>query len=478
MYCDNTGAIAIANESGITKGARHFRAKDVSEEHAVNFYSGGLPAEIEIGVRMFRPTTLADAYRLTNYQEATLEAIRKKNKVMYTLDHKCSGQLYSIVLLADEEMDSDEEYMEEESLMLKEVPKVSLNALNRDNSIQTMRITRKIGKHENYLRRDHMIIEFLLFQTPSLSISDLIGIHLCRRNAIEIMVKELLDSRVIKPSNSPFASPIVMVKKKDTTWRMCVDYRATIFSKLDLRSGYHQIRMHKEDIPTTAFKTHQGHYEFLVMPFGLTNAPSTLEALMNEVFQPLLRKFTLVLFDDILIYSKSLEDNEHHLSSVLATMRQHKLFAKKSKCVFGTSQVEYLGHVISAQGVAIDPTKIKAIVKKRVIAVIPWRSGWWTLRRGLSKVQAVDGTLKDREEFIQILKFHLLRAQNRMKQHADKDGKLAAQPLKTLDRKIVKKKNGVVVYGLVQWTNGNIKDATWEPMDKLSKDYPAFDLNS
>jgi hypothetical protein len=139
-------------------------------------------------------------------------------------------------------------------------------------------------------------------------------------------------------------------------------YGTKWFSKLDLRSGYHQIRMATHDTYKTAFRTHQGHYEFLVMPFGLCNAPSTFQSTMNLIFEPYLRRFVIVFFDDILVYSPTLDDHLQHLEMVFQCLLEHEFCLKESKCSIAQNSIEYLGHIVSAEGVGPDPAKISAMV--------------------------------------------------------------------------------------------------------------------
>ena len=138
-----------------------------------------------------------------------------------------------------------------------------------------------------------------------------------------------------------------------------------VFSKIDLRSGYHQLKIRSEDVPKIAFRTRYGHYEFLVMPFGLTNAPAAFMDLMNRIFQPYLDQFVIVFIDDILIYSSSKEDHEEHQRVILQILRENQLYAKFSKCQFWLDIVAFLGHVISIDGVSIDPQKIEAIMNRK-----------------------------------------------------------------------------------------------------------------
>ncbi|WVZ52398.1 hypothetical protein U9M48_003459 [Paspalum notatum var. saurae] len=187
---------------------------------------------------------------------------------------------------------------------------------------------------------------------------------------LKVQLQEQLDKGFIRPSSSPWGCPALFVEKKDQGGkRLCVDYRplnalagAKVFSKIDLRSGYYQIKIREEDIPKTAFSTRYGLYEYLVMSFGLTNAAAFFMYMMNSVFMNELDKFVAVFIDDILIYSKSKEEHKEHLRIVLARLREHKLYAKFSKCAFWLKEVSFLGHILSEKGVAVDPSKVKDVL--------------------------------------------------------------------------------------------------------------------
>jgi hypothetical protein len=208
------------------------------------------------------------------------------------------------------------------------------------------------------------------------------------KSEIDKQVQELLEAGIIQRSTSQFSSPAILVKKKDGTWRLCIDYRAlnsmTVvhkfpvpvidelldelsgacwFSRMDLRAGYHQIRLAPGEEFKTAFQTHAGHWEYTVMPFGLAGAPATFLGAMNDTLQPLLRKCVVVFFDDILVYSRSLPEHILHLNQVLQLLKKDDWKVKKSKCAFGQQQIAYLGHTINSTGVSSDPDRIIKVAK-------------------------------------------------------------------------------------------------------------------
>ncbi|GJU05754.1 putative reverse transcriptase domain-containing protein [Tanacetum coccineum] len=203
---------------------------------------------------------------------------------------------------------------------------------------------------------------------------------------LSTQLQELSNRGFIMSNSSPWGALVLFVKKKDGSFRMCIDYRklnkltvknryplpriddlfdqlrgSRVYSKIDLRFGYHQLRVCEEDISKTAFRTRYGHYEFQVMPFSLTNAPAVFMDLMNMVCKPYLDRFVIVFIDDILIYSKSRKEHEGHLKLILNLLKKEELYAKFSKCEFWLSKVQFLGHVIDSEGIHVDPAKIKAI---------------------------------------------------------------------------------------------------------------------
>jgi hypothetical protein len=204
---------------------------------------------------------------------------------------------------------------------------------------------------------------------------------------LNIQLQGLLDKDYIYPSTSPWGCSALFVEKKDRELHLCVDYRplnavtiknkyplpgidilfdrlpgAHVFSKIDLCSGYHQIKIRADDIPKTAFTTRYGLFEYLVMSFGLTNAPTHFMCLMNSVFMPELDKCLMVFINDILIYSRSMEEHEEHLRLVLQWLRERQLYAKFSKCKFLIKEVPFLGHVVSPEGIVVDPSMVKEVL--------------------------------------------------------------------------------------------------------------------
>lgn len=201
---------------------------------------------------------------------------------------------------------------------------------------------------------------------------------------LKLQLQELLDKGFVKLSMSPWGAPVLFVKKKDGIMRLCIDYRqlnkvtiknkyplpriddlfdqlqgATVFSKIDLRSGYHQLKVRAKDIPKTAYRTRYGHYKFLVMSFGLTNAPTAFMDLMNWVFKPFLDHFVIVFIDDILVYFKNRKEHEEHLWITLQILRDNKLYVKFSKCEFWLVHVSFLGHIIFKMVFLLTPRRLK-----------------------------------------------------------------------------------------------------------------------
>ncbi|GJX70436.1 putative reverse transcriptase domain-containing protein [Tanacetum coccineum] len=176
---------------------------------------------------------------------------------------------------------------------------------------------------------------------------------------LSTQLQELSDKGFIKPSSSPWGAPILLVKKKDDSFRMYIDYRELNKLTIDLRYGYHQLRVRDEDIPKTEFRTRYGHYEFQVMPFGLSNASAVFMDLMNRVCKPYLDKSLIMFIDEILIYSKTKEEHDAHLRLILELLKKEELYAKFSKCGFWLSKVQFLGHVINSEGIHVDLVKIE-----------------------------------------------------------------------------------------------------------------------
>ncbi|GKD06401.1 putative reverse transcriptase domain-containing protein [Tanacetum coccineum] len=267
---------------------------------------------------------------------------------------------------------------------LAKVYAVGRAGTNPDSNVVTAHVTTKEIEDNSEKKRleDVPIVR----NFPKVFPEDLSGLPPTRQVEFQINLIPGVAPGFIRPSSSPWGAPILFFKKNDGSFRMCIDYQelnkltvkncyplpriddlfdqlqgSSVYSMIDLRSVYHQLRVQEEDILKTAFRTRYGHYEFQVMSFGLTNAPVVFMDLMNHVRKPFLDKFVIVFIDDILIYSKKKKQHKEDLKEILELLKKEELYAKFSKCEFWIPKVQFIGHVIDSQGIHVDPAKIESI---------------------------------------------------------------------------------------------------------------------
>ncbi|GJW28671.1 hypothetical protein Tco_0045546 [Tanacetum coccineum] len=314
-------------------------------EKMMEVFIGGLPRSIEGNVTASKPQTLEEAI---NIAQRLMDQVTNHTPVQVSSDHKRKFD--------------------------------DRRTFNNNNNYRNTNTNNRYNNHQPQQNRRHETFRaYAATPTDNNSSSEM--------QELSNQLQELSDRGFIRPSTSPWGAPVLFVKKKDGSFRMCIDYRelnkltvknryplpriddlfdqlqgSSVYSKIDLRSGYHQLRVRDEDIPKTAFRTRYGHYEFQVTcPFGLTNAPAVFMDLMNRVCKPYLDKFVIVFIDDILIYSRNKEEHANHLRIILELLKKEKLYAKFSKCDFWIRIVQFLGHLIDSQGLHVDLAKIEAV---------------------------------------------------------------------------------------------------------------------